>query len=556
MNIIISLIGKYMYNNWGIVIFLIVMTLVLSVIQTNVITNIVANIIDLLEHNKKIPALIQYKWFVLISILYLVTNGITKYVQTNLLANLTQWIRKELITLIIQKNTNEVAQVNIMNYVSPIFRVSSLIMIVVSDVIQNVFTNVAFILTIGLYFIYNNFYFGTMFLISNCFIALYIYYFWNYLMVLKNNYELTSSDTENHVLDIFTNFSKIIYRGTDNKEITEYDGFYSNCVNQSLKYFSYGNTHVQIITLLIYAIVCISIWHIIQLRISGKNSIQITITFITILLLYRDQITSIIQKIPTTYGEFVGRLNYITPLFDKMGLKDFMEEQNTQSLKYNTVDLSFNNLDFKNVTFKYKDSENPVLYNYTNTILLDNKIIGINGKSGKGKSTLMKLVLRVYKAEEGSILIDGINVNDINPTYIRSNITYIDQDAKLFNEKIIYNIMYGCSNEDECYSNLNKIMSNQLIKGLFSGINLIEQDSGALGANLSGGQRQVINIISGLINPSKILILDEPTNALDYKLKMEVIALIKEFSIYKKNIIIISHDKDVFQIYDKVVEIN
>ncbi len=148
------------------------------------------------------------------------------------------------------------------------------------------------------------------------------------------------------------------------------------------------------------------------------------------------------------------------------------------------------------------------------------------------------------------------NINDIDPIYLRNNITFVDQTAMLFDKKIIHNIMYGCSNEDECYLYLNKIMSNQIIKGLFSGINLIEQESGALGANLSGGQRQVINIISGLINPSKILVLDEPTNALDYTLKMEVIALIKEFSNYKKNIIIISHDKDVFQLYDKVVTVN
>jgi len=532
------------------------MTLIISIIQTNVITKIVANIIDLLEHNKNILAFIQYKWFILISILYLITNGITRYIHTNLLANLTQWMRKEIITLIIKKNVDEVSQETIVNYGSPIFRLSNSVMLVINEVIQNVFTNIAFILTIGLYFIYHNIYFGIFFLLSNCLIMVYVGYFWNHLMHLKNVYELSSADTENHVLDIFNNFNKVVYRGTETKEINKYNKLYSDCVNQSLNYYSYGNIHVQIITLMIYAIVCFSIWYIIKLRISRKNNIKITITFITILLLYRDQITNVIQKIPNTYGEFVGKLNYITPILNEMGINNFMEESNTQKLTYKNVDLPFNKIDFKNVTFKYKEANTPVLYNYTNTILLDSKIIGINGKSGKGKSTLMKLVIRIYKATEGAILIDGINVNEIDPSYIRNNITYIDQDARLFNDKIIYNIMYGCTNEDACYSSLNKIMSNQLIKGLFNGINFIEQETGSLGANLSGGQRQVINIISGLINPSKILILDEPTNALDYTLKMEVIALIKEFSTYKKNIIIISHDKDIFQIYDKVVEIN
>ena len=76
------------------------------------------------------------------------------------------------------------------------------------------------------------------------------------------------------------------------------------------------------------------------------------------------------------------------------------------------------------------------------------------------------------------------------------------------------------------------------------------KEAGSLGENLSGGQRQVVNMIGGLINPSRILILDEPTNALDPTLKKEVIGLIKEFSKYKQAVMIITHDKDVFKIFD------
>jgi ABC-type dipeptide/oligopeptide/nickel transport system ATPase component len=78
---------------------------------------------------------------------------------------------------------------------------------------------------------------------------------------------------------------------------------------------------------------------------------------------------------------------------------------------------------------------------------------------------------------------------------------------------------------------------------------------GFSGENLSGGQRQIINIINGLITPSKIVILDEPTNALDNALKQDIINLIKYFKKYKKCIIIISHDNDIFRIFDETIEI-
>ena len=86
-------------------------------------------------------------------------------------------------------------------------------------------------------------------------------------------------------------------------------------------------------------------------------------------------------------------------------------------------------------------------------------------------------------------------------------------------------------------------------------MDIYNKQSGSLGENLSGGQRQVINIIGGLVNPSKIIILDEPTNALDIDLKREILELIKEFKKYKKSIIIITHDKDVYPLFDEKIQI-
>ena len=76
-----------------------------------------------------------------------------------------------------------------------------------------------------------------------------------------------------------------------------------------------------------------------------------------------------------------------------------------------------------------------------------------------------------------------------------------------------------------------------------------------MGENLSGGQRQIVNIISGLINPTKILILDEPTNALDPELKRELLLILKTFRKYKKCIIIITHDRDVYPLFDETLEL-
>jgi ABC-type bacteriocin/lantibiotic exporter with double-glycine peptidase domain len=223
----------------------------------------------------------------------------------------------------------------------------------------------------------------------------------------------------------------------------------------------------------------------------------------------------------------------------------------------NNLILTFNNIHFENVSFKYKKNNHNILNNLNLNLNLEkDKIIGFVGLSGQGKSTIAKLLVKMY-SYEGNIYIDNININKIDSNYIRKNIIYINQNSKLFDKKIIDNILYGCKEDDyeSCYQDLEKILESKKIKELYKNISF-DKKVGFSGENISGGQRQVINIINGLIIPSKIVIIDEPTNGLDIELKKEVIRIIKYFKQYKKSIIIISHDKDIYDIFDETININ
>ena len=133
--------------------------------------------------------------------------------------------------------------------------------------------------------------------------------------------------------------------------------------------------------------------------------------------------------------------------------------------------------------------------------------------------------------------------------------TYVNQNSKLFDKTVIDNMLYGCMDANTCTAYLNEIIKYPKINELYKNVDIQNHSSGPLGENLSGGQRQIVNIIGGLINPSKILILDEPTNALDPDLKAELIQLISDFKQYKKCIIIITHDRSVHQIFDEIVHL-
>ena len=230
------------------------------------------------------------------------------------------------------------------------------------------------------------------------------------------------------------------------------------------------------------------------------------------------------------------------------------KSNNSNNSNLTNKNLNFKNIEFININFKYKNGHKQIFNNFNKKINIDNKIIGLIGLSGNGKSTFAKLLIKMYKYE-GTILIDNIDIKNINTEYLRKNIIYVNQNAKLFDKTIIRNIIYGCENNMEfCNKYLSEIMQFNKIRDLYKNIDFETTKAGLGGENLSGGQRQIINLINGLIIPSQIVILDEPTNALDPELKKDVIQLIKHFKKYKKCIIIISHDKDIFSIFDEKIE--
>jgi ABC-type multidrug transport system fused ATPase/permease subunit len=363
-------------------------------------------------------------------------------------------------------------------------------------------------------------------------------------MIVKN---------ERYMLDNLNNIDKVIYRGMVSNEIKIFEKKTDECIKYSINMLQYMTNHVFIINTGMYGIIFSSMYYILILQKSKQIDKLSLITFLTILFIYRDNMSDAIQSIPHNV-DLMGRIDLIIREFNEMVHDEDVASIMNKHSSYNSTKLSFNTIEFDNVSFKYASADAPVFENYTKDLELNNKIIGIIGKSGNGKSSFVKLILRLHDCTGGTIYIDGQDIKTIDPNYIRENMTYVNQNSKLFDREILSNLLYGCKDVNNCNENLKEILAFEKIRELYRNVDL-EGHAGPLGENLSGGQRQVANLISGFINPTSILILDEPTNALDPKLKHEVLSLIQHFRNYKKCIMIITHDKDVFSLFDETVEI-
>lgn len=210
-------------------------------------------------------------------------------------------------------------------------------------------------------------------------------------------------------------------------------------------------------------------------------------------------------------------------------------------------------IEFQGVNFGYEDSQFSALKNLSFSIKAGEKI-AIIGRIGSGKSTIAKLLLNLYQPQSGSILLDGIDINQIDPADLRKNISYVSQDINLFKGNVKDNIAYRNTRvSDEQMIRASVISgSDEFIRRHPLGY---EMPIGERGMGLSGGQRQSIGIARALLLESPIVIMDEPTNAMDQLSENRLIDNLQTYLV-DKTAIIITQKNTVLPLVDRIIVMN
>lgn len=193
--------------------------------------------------------------------------------------------------------------------------------------------------------------------------------------------------------------------------------------------------------------------------------------------------------------------------------------------------------EIKNLNFKYPSSQRKILKD-VDIEINPGEMIAFVGKVGSGKSTVAKLLAKLYQVQEDSIFIDGKDINDIHGELIRDNVSYVPQDNFLFSMTIRENIAFSnveLSSKAEEYA--KKASVDKDLKNLEKGYETIV---GERGVTLSGGQRQRVTIARALAKKSKVIILDDCLSAVDTETEEKIIKNLREETI-GKTIIVISH---------------
>jgi ABC-type bacteriocin/lantibiotic exporter with double-glycine peptidase domain len=529
---------------------IVALSLLINVVHASGVSSVNAYIINSIQGHHQADTYKYFKFFIAISFAFVVSFMLYKNLQNQILTKLKQWIRDKLTTSVMRNNNEDMTDANYPKLNIPIRRIAAIAHIIIMDVFSGILPHISFIVIIGIYLVYLNSELGFLYALTNIVVAALVYYNWGTMMALNDKYEHAEFENDGDLLEILNNIDRIIYRGQTIPESNSFRKKINDVGDTALSYYGYADAYAGALSFIIGGSVVGMVYRAIKLFYSGDLTAVSFITIMTMLILYRDKITDLVQIIPD-FIEFTGRIYMMEDLFSGMDLST-----PPPTLKGKEIGLSFRHIQFRNVSFKYKTSDTAALESVNLDIhSTGGKLVGITGISGRGKSTLIRLLLKLHYPDSGEILIDGEPIQEIDADYIRHNITYVNQTGKLFDRKVLENIMYACNDTDKCEDNFKRILQYPKIKQLFKGLDL-HKKSGSLGEGLSGGQRQIVNIIGGMVNDSKILVLDEPTNALDSDLKTDVINMIRDFGKDKNAVIIITHDKELTPMFSQVIHLH
>ena len=210
-------------------------------------------------------------------------------------------------------------------------------------------------------------------------------------------------------------------------------------------------------------------------------------------------------------------------------------------------------LEFRNVRFAYPNRQDTALDGVSFRIAAGERVALI-GRVGSGKSTIERLILGLYQPAEGAVLLDGIDLRQLDPADVRANVGYVSQDVTLFYGTLRENVTLGMPYADD-----SAVVAAAETAGLAEFVNRhprgFDMPVGERGESLSGGQRQAVGIARAVLHNAPILLLDEPTSAMDFSTESQVTQRLNAFTQHK-TVVLVTHRTSLLALVDRVIVID
>lgn len=210
-------------------------------------------------------------------------------------------------------------------------------------------------------------------------------------------------------------------------------------------------------------------------------------------------------------------------------------------------------IEFRNVKFAYPNRQDTALDGISFKIAAGERVALI-GKVGSGKSTVQRLMMGLYQPTDGAVLVDGIDLRQLDPADVRRNVGYVSQDVTLFYGTLRDNITFGLPYADD-----SAVVAAAELAGMAGFINRhprgFDMPVGERGESLSGGQRQGIGLARAVLHNAPILLLDEPTSAMDFSTEAQITQNVSQFA-QGKTVVLVTHRTSLLAMVTRVIVVD
>ena len=535
------------------IILYILCTMLAFPLESIIVPQIYSHFFEVLNNKTKIDVFIKY--FVMIVVLLLIVNIAncsTTYIESFMIPNLNEYIINYIFKNLLKKYENNYGEIELGKIITRINTIPQYLRAIITEFCIWIFPRALAIFVINIYFFVLNWKLGLVSLILVAVFFYINYYYFTKCAIYSNQRHILFEKKNQDTQDKLSNSYSIYSTGSLNKEILNYSNntkIYTTKFKENL----FCLTNATIITSLLIVILFVvlnsfAVYLFMKKEISFTNLIAIFITIIY----YTPCIITINSTMPDIiqyYGSLMAVDDFVEELYN-IDILNKNKNNNNEDEKI-LLNIKNGNIVINNLKFGYNVNEN--IFNNFYLTIKDKEKVAIIGSSGNGKSTLIKLIMGYYKINNDMIYINGIDINNYTLNDLRKQISYVNQNNKLFNMTIIENIQYGNNISRKEIINLCKeIKVDNIFKNLKNGFDTV---AGIEGNNLSGGQRQIIHILRCICQKNKIVILDEPTSAIDKTNTINVINALKKLS-KNSTLILITHDESILSFVDRIITLD
>jgi len=533
-------------------------------LETILVPRIYSDFLDkLTKPAKNLNREVFYRFFIALFIVLVVVNGssmVSLFIESILIPDMYAYFYDFIFINLLSKHENQIGDIEIAKVITQLHVLPETLYNILNTVCVWGFPRIITIIMVNIYFIILHWKLGAT-SISLLFLILFCnYYLFVPCLDHVHKKHRAIDEKNNYTHDKLMNTFAIFSCGNKDVEIKnylentiKYTEKFRNSMNCMMKSIA-CSTVLVIITYLLLIIVPTMLYWNNEMTFMNMTSVIITVIFYVPCLV---DINNLFPSVANDLGILSNAEDFIKELYD-------VQTQNAASTAakgYTKEDekLTKSDIVIRDLTFEYLPGK-PIFQNFSLTIAERQKV-AIVGPSGNGKSTIIKLIMGYYHVSDGNIFIGGKDLNHFTLNELRKQITYVHQKPQLFNMTVLENMQYGNGASRE---SIIEIMEKHGLAAIFrkGGENghdnknneFLDARVGIDGGNLSGGQKQMVLIMRALMRPKPIVIMDEPTTAIDAENKTHVIRAVKLLC-ENATVIIVTHERELLSLVDRVVTI-